>query len=100
MDVSNRIELSLQLGKLRCQAEDVATAIDHERKQLLKAYCIPGTQQDAERFLNEFQCFQAERYEVHSDIDYPNINFFPFRACDSDMNNSLHPEMSSFRYPY
>lgn len=64
MDVSNRIELSLQLGKLRKQARDIASLIDDEQKQLLQNYQIPANQQESEKFLNEFRCFQAERYEV------------------------------------
>ena len=66
--MTNRIELSLQLGKLRKQAGDLATLIDREQSRLLQMYYIPGNQMEAEQSLSDFQRFQADCYEVSTKV--------------------------------
>uniref|UniRef100_A0A914I119 Triple functional domain protein n=1 Tax=Globodera rostochiensis TaxID=31243 RepID=A0A914I119_GLORO len=57
-DVSNRIELSIQLGKLRQIANGVIGAVEREQMRLMQLYFIPGNQQEVDMELRYFHEFR------------------------------------------
>uniref|UniRef100_A0A1I8BRB2 PH domain-containing protein n=1 Tax=Meloidogyne hapla TaxID=6305 RepID=A0A1I8BRB2_MELHA len=64
-DISNRIELSIHLNKLRQMAHEVVEAIERQQMRLRQFFHIPGNEQETDletKYFNEFR-IEIEMFE-------------------------------------
>uniref|UniRef100_A0A915MQR7 Uncharacterized protein n=2 Tax=Meloidogyne incognita group TaxID=654580 RepID=A0A915MQR7_MELJA len=96
-DISNRIELSIHLSKLRQMAQEVVEAIERQQMRLRQFFHIPGNEQETDletKYFNEFR-IEIEMFEEKISRFYNEKEHFtslPLLALESHAETRVRAE--------
>nr|CAD2179531.1 unnamed protein product [Meloidogyne enterolobii] len=96
-DISNRIELSIHLSKLRQMAHEIVEAIERQQMRLRQFFHIPGNEQETDletKYFNEFR-IEIETFEEKISRFYNEKEHFtslPLLALESHAETRVRAE--------